>query len=269
MTKERLQQLTAHYNAYVQSFADANGALPAMMQLKVEHTHRVVEDARRIMAGEGWGLEDVELGEVAALLHDTARYSQFKTFKTFKDSDSFDHAGRAVKIIHEQGWLDELAKSERDAILTAVAVHNKREIPAAVHGKALQMAWLVRDADKLDILHLLEKAVNDGSLERNPEIAWGLQMKGIPDARLMEAVEAGHTVSYDWIHCFADFVLIQVGWLNGGLQYRSSVRLVQERRVLEFREDFLNRLTDNHPGVSRCCSAARAWLESSSKVLKF
>ena len=131
------------------------------------------------------------------------------------------------------------------------------------------MAWLVRDADKLDILHLLEKAVHDGSLERNPEIAWGLQMKGAPDARLMEAVEAGHTVSYDWIHCFADFVLIQVGWLNGGLQYRSSVRLVQERRALEFREEFLNRLTESHPGVERCCSAARKWLEgSSSKVLK-
>jgi len=262
ISEQFLNELTAVYTAYVRSFQDENGALPAMMQLKVEHTHRVVEDARRIMAGEGWGLEDVELGEVAALLHDTARYSQFKTFKTFKDSDSFDHAGRAVKIIHEQGWLAELAKSERDAILTAVAVHNKREIPAAIDGKALQIAWLVRDADKLDILHLLEQAVKDGSLERNPEIAWGLQMKGIPDVRLMEAVEAGQTVSYDWIHCFADFVLIQVGWLNGGLQYRSSVRLVQARRALEFREAFLNRLTENHPSVSRCCSAARAWLSA-------
>lgn len=254
--------LRVQYNAYVQSFQDDTGSLPAMMQLKVEHTHRVVEDARRIMAGEGWGFEDVELGEAAALLHDTARYSQFKAYKTFKDSDSFDHAARAVKIIHEQGWLDELSKSERDAILTAVAVHNKREIPAAVHGNSLQIAWLVRDADKLDILHLLEQAVNDGSLERNPEIAWGLQLKGAPDARVVEAVAAGRTVSYDWIHSFADFVLIQIGWLNGGLLYRSSVRLVQERRALEFREAFLKRLTDEQAGVERCCQAARTWLKS-------
>jgi hypothetical protein len=262
MTKERLEHLTVLYNAYVKSFQDETGTLPAMMQLKVEHTHRVVEDARRIMAGEGWGLEDVELGEVAALLHDTARYSQFKAYKTFKDSDSFDHAARAVKIIHEQGWLQELTEQEREAILIAVAVHNKREIPEAVQGRALKIACLVRDADKLDILQLLEKAVTDGSLERNPEIAWGLQMKGAPDARLVEAVEAGRTVSYDWIHCFADFVLIQVGWLNGGLQYRSSVRLVLERKVLEFREELLKRLTDDQAGVERCCRAARTWLKN-------
>jgi len=254
--------LRAQYNAYVQSFQDDTGSLPAMMKLKVEHTHRVVEDARRIMAGEGWGLEDVKLGEAAALLHDTARYSQFKAYKTFKDSDSFDHAARAVKIIHEQGWLEELSELEREAILIAVSVHNKRELPAAVKGRALKIACLVRDADKLDILHLLEQAVNDGSLERNPEIAWGLQMKGAPDERLVEAVAAGRTVSYDWIHCFADFVLIQVGWLNGGLQYRSSAKLVQERRALEFREKFLMGLTADHVGIERCCRAARTWLKS-------
>jgi HD domain len=255
-------ELTAQYNAYVQSFQDESGNLPAMMQLKVDHTHRVVEDARRIMAGEGWNFEDVELGEAAALLHDTARYSQFKAFKTFKDRDSFDHAARAVRIIHEQGWLQELTEAERRAILVAVAVHNKREIPAAVQGRDLKIACLVRDADKLDILHLLEQAVKDGSLERNPEIAWGLQMKGAPDTRLVEAVASGHTVSYDWIHCFADFVLIQVGWLNGGLSYGSSARLVQERRVLEFREEFLKRLTEDHAGIDRCCRAARTWLKN-------
>jgi hypothetical protein len=262
ISEQFLNELTAVYTAYVQSFQDEAGSLPAMMQLKVEHTHRVVEDARRIMSGEGWGLKDVELGLVAALLHDTARYSQFKAYKTFKDSDSFDHAARAVKIIREQGWLQELTEQEREAILIAVAVHNKREIPEAVHGMALQIAWLVRDADKLDILQLLEKAVTDGSLERNPEIAWGLQLKGAPDGRLVEAVAAGQTVSYDWIHCFADFVLIQVGWLNGGLQYRSSAKLVQERKALEFREKFLKGLTDDHAGVERCCHAARTWLKN-------
>jgi len=262
MRETFFEELTAQYNAYVQSFQDETGALPAMMQLKVAHTHRVVEDARRIMTGEGWGFEDVELGEAAALLHDTARYSQFKAYKTFKDADSFDHAARAVKIIHEQGWLQELTAHEREAILVAVAVHNKREIPEAVQGRALQISWLVRDADKLDILHLLEQAVNDGSLERNPEIAWGLQLKGAPDGRLVEAVAAGQTVSYDWIRSFADFVLIQVGWLNGGLQYPSSVRLVQERKALEFREKFLKGLTDDHAGVERCCHAARTWLKN-------
>lgn len=261
MNETFYDELTAKYNAYVRSFQDEQGVLPAMMALKLAHTHRVVEDARRVMAGEGWGLDDFQLGEAAALLHDTARYSQFRDFQTFKDSDSFDHAAQAVKIIHEQKWLEDLPEEAREAILIAVAVHNKRDVPEAVKGRALQLSWLVRDADKLDILHLLEQAVTDGSLERNPEIAWGLQMKGAPCPKMIEAVEQGRTVAYDWIHCFADFVLIQVGWLNGGLQYRTSVKLVQERKVLEFREELLKTLTDEHEGILRCCAAARRWLE--------
>lgn len=266
MTETFYEELTAKYNAYVDTFRDADGLLPIMMKLKLDHTHRVVEDARRVMAGEGWGLDDFQLGEATALLHDTARYSQLRDYQTFKDSDSFDHAAQAVKIIREQQWLKDLSKEDREALLIAVAVHNKRDIPEAVKGEARRLSWLVRDADKLDILHLLEKAVRDGSLERNPEIAWGLQMKGAPCPKMIEAVEQGRTVSYEWIHCFADFVLIQVGWMNGGLQYRTSVRLVLERKALDFRETFLKTLTEDHAGISRCCNAARTWLEKKGEI---
>jgi hypothetical protein len=266
MTETFYEELTKKYNAYVDSFKDADGVLAVMMKLKLDHTHRVVEDARRVMAGEGWGPDDFQLGEATALLHDTARYSQLRDFQTFRDSDSFDHAAQGVKIIHEQQWLMDLPAEDREAILIAVAVHNKRDIPEAVKGKALRLSWLVRDADKLDILHLLEKAVLDGSLERNPEIAWGLQMKGAPSPEMIEAVEQGRTVSYEWIHCFADFVLIQVGWMNGGFQYRTSVRLVLERKALEFRETFLKTLTEDHDGIVRCCAAARKWLLNKGEI---
>jgi hypothetical protein len=266
MTETFYEELMAQYNAYVDTFRDADGLLPIMMKLKLDHTHRVVEDARRVMTGEGWGPDDFQLGEATALLHDTARYSQLRDYQTFRDSDSFDHAAQAVKIIREQCWLDDLAAELREAILTAVAVHNKRDVPEAVKGKAQQLSWLVRDADKLDILHLLEQSVLDGTLERNPEIAWGLQMKGAPCPEMIEAVEQGRTVAYDWIHCIADFVLIQVGWLNGGLQYKTSVRLVLDRKALEFRETFLKTLTEDHTGIIRCCNVARAWLIKKGEI---
>ena len=266
MTDTFYDELTAQYTAYVDTFRDADGLLPIMMKLKLDHTHRVVEDARRVMEGEGWGADDFQLGEATALLHDTARYSQLRDYQTFRDSDSFDHAAQAVKIIREQRWLDDLAAEIREAILTAVAVHNKRDVPEAVKGQARNLSWLVRDADKLDILHLLEQAVLDGSLERNPEIAWGLQMKGSPCPTMIEAVEQGRTVSYDWIHCFADFVLIQVGWLNGGLQYRTSAKLVLERKALDFRETFLKTLTEDHTGIIRCCDVARKWLVKKGEI---
>ena len=117
MTESFYEELTAKYNAYVDTFRDKDGLLPVMMKLKLEHTQRVVEDARRVMAGEGWKSDDFQLGETTALLHDTARYSQLRDYQTFRDSDSFDHAAQAVKIIREQRWLDNLAPEIREAIL--------------------------------------------------------------------------------------------------------------------------------------------------------
>jgi hypothetical protein len=61
-------------------------------------------------------------------------------------------------------------------------------------------------------------------------------------------------------------VLIQVGWMNGGLQYRTSVRLVLDRKALDFRETFLKTLTEDHAGISRCCNAARKWLEKKGEI---
>jgi len=105
----------------------------------------------------------------------------------------------------------------------------------------------------------LEVAIADGSLERNPEIAWDLQVKGLPSATLVEAVRQGLPVSYEWVKSLSDFVLIQVGWLTGGLHYLSALRLASERHVLEYREAFLKTLSDD-PGVDVCCAAARTFL---------
>ena len=260
MTSDFIGKLTERYHAYVDTFRDASGALPVLMQLKLDHTCRVVEDARRVMAGERWEENACRMGEVCALLHDTARYSQFQAFGTFRDSESFDHAERAVEIIRQQGWLVTLPEDEQRYILTAIQLHNKREAPLSLAGLEADLVHLVRDADKLDIFRVLEEAVNDGSLARNPEIAWGLQMKGAPNPAVVEAVAKGQTVSYDWVRAFSDFVLIQVGWLNGGLHFNTSMRLAVDRDVLGFRETLLKTFTDDHSGILRCCEATRRFL---------
>lgn len=260
MTRDFLETLTRRYQAYVDSYRDASGALSSMMQLKLEHTLCVVEDARRVMAGEAWPEADCVMGEACALLHDSGRYSQLKEFGTFQDAKSVDHAKRGVQVIARQGWLDASTDEEWKTVLAAVAIHNKRRISPTVSPGLAAFAHLVRDADKLDIFRVMETAVRDGSLEANPEIAWGLQVKGAPSADVVAAVSVGHSVSYSSIRTLSDFVLIQVGWLIGGLHYPTSLRLAAERRVLEFRETFLKTLSDD-AGVDLCCGAARAYMD--------
>lgn len=263
MTQEFLEALTRRYQRYVDAFRGADGQLPEMLQLKLDHTLCVVEDARRIMAGEAWPEEMRRGGEACALLHDTGRYTQLRDFGTFQDSKSFDHALQAVKIVVAEGWLDELPTHERQWILRAVAVHNKKVVPCAMEAWPARWVHLVRDADKLDIFRVMETAVRDGSLERNPEIAWGLQVRGAPSPAVVESVRQGLPVSYGWIRTLSDFVLIQVGWMNGGLHFPTSYRLARERRALEFREAYLKTLSDD-AGVDLCCAAARERLAAAS-----
>jgi hypothetical protein len=259
MTRDFLETLTRRYHAYVDTFRAADGTLPQMLQLKLDHTLCVVENARLIMGGESWPEAARATGEVCALLHDAGRYSQLSEFGTFQDARSIDHAARGVAVIEERQWLAELQPEERKAVIAAVALHNKKEVPALLPAGTADLAYLVRDADKLDIFRVLETAITDGSLARNPEIAWDLQVKGAPSPDVVEAVSKGQPVSYTWIKTLSDFVLIQVGWLNGGLHFRTALLLARERRVLEFREAFLKTLSDD-PGVTVCCAAASAYL---------
>jgi len=259
MTRSFLETLTQRYAAYVDLFRNGAGALPQMMGLKLEHTHCVVADAKRIMAGEAWREDRCVMGEACALLHDTGRYSQLKEFGTFQDAKSIDHAQRAVEVIEAEGWLKELPEADRKTILMAVGLHNKREIPPSVDAEVAAYAHLVRDADKLDIFRVMESAVADGSLSANPEIAWDLRIKGAPSPDVVASVMAGHSVGYASVKTLSDFVLIQVGWLIGGLRYPTALRLAVERKVLAFREAFLKTLSDD-PGGAMCCDAARAYL---------
>lgn len=268
MTSKFPNKLLNIYLGYVNTFRDESGALPKLLQLKLDHTSRVMHDASVLMRLEGWEGTILHTGDVAALLHDTARYLQFHAFGTFRDSESFDHADCAVEIIQKQGWLETLPEEEQQNILTAVRLHNKREVPKSLTGTEADLAHIVRDADKLDILRILETVVKDGSLARNPEIAWGLPMEGAPNPEVVEAVSQGRSVSYDAIRVFADFVLIQVGWLNGGFHFKTAMRLAQERNALAFRENLLKTLADDHAGIMRCCDAARAYLEANAASAK-
>lgn len=256
MTRLQLDALITHYRAYVKTFVQADGTLEMMHQLKLDHTQLVVEAAQQIMQGETWTGERCLLGEAGAWLHDAGRYSQFAQYQTFRDSESVDHAVQGVKVIRENNWLSELAEVQQHQLLTVVAVHNKKSVPAGLDPETLLLAHLVRDADKLDIFRIFEEKINDGSFIRNPEIAWNVAIHGAPNPRVLDAICRGEPVEYAWIHSLSDFILIQIGWLNGGLYYHTTRRIARERKILELQERFLRELTDD-PGITRCCDAVR------------
>ena len=244
------QKLTEQYNAYVDTFRGADGKLPPMMELKRIHTAHVVANARLIAKGEGFDAETARACDAAALLHDTGRYEQLKRYNTFRDADSIDHAVFSHDIVKEKGWLD--GDPQREAILTAVLVHNRRDVPDGLDPLTEAAVHTVRDADKLDIFRVLEHQIATTDWRHNCEAFWNLPTTVRPNPAVVAAIRAGRPVDYQNIKSLADFVLIQVGWMRSGLHYATSRRLCVERWHLDFRRNFLHELTDD-PVVDELC----------------
>ena len=249
-----LVDLTAKYDAYVDTYRMApSRALPPMMELKRIHTAHVVDNAKLIAAGEGFDAETTRACDAAALLHDTGRYEQLKRYNTFRDSDSVDHAVFSHDIVVEKGWLD--GDPQREAILTAVLVHNRRDVPDNLDPLTEAAVHTVRDADKLDIFRVLEDQIATTDWRHNCEAFWNLPTMAPPSTAVLDAIRARRPVDYQNIKTLADFVLIQVGWMICGLRYATSRRLCAERGHLAFRRDFLHQLTDD-PAVDEICDLA-------------
>ena len=267
-----LGQLTSLYDAYVDTYREADGKLPVMMQLKRAHTGFVVRNAELIADGEGFTDEEREVSLAAALLHDTGRYEQLKRYNTFRDSDSIDHAVFSHDIVEEKGWLDEVlgkAKGEgqgeqwKDSILKAVLYHNRRDLPEEIadpqFASNLRLTSIashtVRDADKLDIFRVLEDQIEHTDWKGDSRAFWNLSVSALPNPVVVECIEKGLAVDYQNIKSLSDFVFIQVGWMISGLHFTTSRHLCRERKHLAYRRNFLHQLT-NSPAIDRVCDIA-------------
>ena len=253
MKVESFGILEARFNAYVDTFR-IDGELPPMMELKRIHTGKVLENARAIVAGEGFDPRTAALCEAAALLHDTGRFEQLRKYGTFRDADSVDHAVFSRDTVEAQGWIK--GWDGEKTILDAVRFHNAREIPSELEETGRKVCEVVRDADKLDIFRVLEDEISATDLKGGSRAFWNLPLDARPNPAVTAAIREGRPVKYRDIVSFADFVLVQVGWIRGELVFETSRRLCAERGHMEFRRKLLNKVLDGDPVVDELCRTA-------------
>ena len=141
---------------YMKSYYNEDEEIQRAMLLKEAHTGRVKNIIGELAAHLGLSEEDVLLAELMGLLHDVGRFRQFTVYRTFKDHLSEDHATAGLKLMDEHRLLDGLMPWEQSLVRFAVERHNKKAIGPAPDACHLGYAKMLRDADKLDIYHVLE-----------------------------------------------------------------------------------------------------------------
>ena len=237
-----------------------------MVVLKIEHTRRVAANARQIMEGEGFPERLRGPGMAAAWWHDVGRFPQFTKYHTFSDRVSVNHALMSCAEVLRLGWLDGCEPWERNAVLRAIECHNLRDLPSGLSADELPLAQVVRDADKLDILTVLDRAIATDYLPSHPEVYWGLPFRAPPSAKVVAAIERGESVDYADITSFADFVFIQLAWCNGGFAFGESRRLALARGEVRIRREYLKTLVVGEEAViDRCCDIAETALREGGR----
>ena len=146
--KDAIEEFTKYTNNYLE--------YGEMIQLKINHTLRVVDLCERISKSLNLNDEEIYISKIIGLLHDIGRFEQWRQYNTFRDQSSVDHADFGVEILKKDDLIRNfiIDDSYDDIILKSIKYHNKLEIPNDLDPKTELFLKIIRDADKIDILKL-------------------------------------------------------------------------------------------------------------------
>lgn len=194
------------------------------LALKRLHTMHVYANACRIAAQENLAPDLARICKLAALYHDLARFDQYLEFATFKDACSRNHGLWAVKLLKQTRRLEDEPISARHAILTAVGMHNRRELPKTLTGNSRLAAKVVRDADKLDILRVMDEHLS-APKPYNPTVVLSLpDDDNLCSSKVIVAALNRKSASYSDLRSVNDFRLLLGTWLFD-MNFPSSARM--------------------------------------------
>ena len=235
-----IQALQEWFLRYADSFASPESDVAYNLFLKKEHSLRVLEEARGIAGSLRLPAEELLTAEIIALLHDIGRFEQYTRFKTFVDRKSIDHAKLGIDVIRRTGVLTELPEDELSLVLTAIENHNRPAIDPHVSDRAAVFCRIIRDADKLDIMHLLISHYREAGQKAGSAAEFGLPAGDKITPEAVADLMAGRIVLFSHVNNANDFKLLQMAWVFD-LNFPYSLKKIQERNFLG---DLKNALPD-------------------------
>ena len=225
---------TAPFLAYAHGFFTGEPGKDSLLALKVEHTLRVLEEARAIAAFEPAFSAALPRRALllAALYHDLGRFEQLRRYRTFADACSCNHGLLGAGILRRVNFLAGEPDEVRRPVMAAVALHNRRTLPEGLSGLNRLVTLGVRDADKTDILRIMAGQLAAGAIA-DPAVL--MHLADDPEswsASLLSALEEGRTGSFQDMRSYNDFRLLLCTWLYD-LTFAVSVRRLREAGHLE------------------------------------
>ncbi len=233
-----LHDLRGWFSRYVQSFYSADPVVQKTMVLKEKHSLRVCKEIVEI--GNRLELSDnnLRLAETMALFHDIGRFEQFARYHTFVDRKSENPGALSVKVLEQEKTLTALDEGTRELILKAISYHNRLNVPEDESPVCLYFSKLLRDADKLDIFHLVSIYYYVNQEERSAAVELDLPDTPEMSEEILANLKEGKRISMHQLKTLNDFKLLQMAWIYD-INFPPTFQMIYERGYLKKIKDTL------------------------------
>lgn len=221
-----------NFQKYFDSFSGLSDEQNNNFQIKYEHSLRVAKLCTDIAQSLRLSEEEQEVAFLAGIFHDIGRFRQLIEFNTFNDAQSVDHAEYSIQEINGNDLLSGCPEVEKNKILLAIQYHNKRELPKESVEKELLYARILRDADKLDILHVITDYYTNPRAIPNHTLTWEMPKGALVSTEVSKQVLLGKLVSKLDVASQIDIKIMQLSWVYD-INFKPSFDIMMKQRFME------------------------------------
>ena len=217
---------TKWFDSYAEGFYNGEKYHDGNIALKYHHSLRVCSEIQWLSRSMGLDPADSFTAELIGLLHDIGRFPQFARYRTFNDSRSEDHGRLGLKVLRGERVLSSLGQAEISLVEKAVELHCVKELPSGLSGKELFFARLIRDADKLDIFHIVTEN-SDGFV-----MELGLSTEDCCSEQILDGILEDRQVDYSSMKTWNDIRLLHLSWVYD-MNFPASLQKIRQKRYIE------------------------------------
>lgn len=232
MEKEEYNNIETWFTNYVAGFQSEVEEIRTNIDLKKNHSYRVVELITEL--SEEWDLNDTDvvLAKTAALLHDIGRFEQLAVHETFSDTEQINHIQIGISTIEENNLLSELSEEESKIVIESILYHNDTQLPKSISSDNLPFIKLVRDADKIDILHIVADYYSNSKAGSNKRLEMELADKHNVSKKVFQSIINEQVVNFKDVLTLNDLKLQQMS-LIFDLNSKKAFKIVSEKTYLK------------------------------------
>jgi hypothetical protein len=233
MTKEELGFLEIWFEDYLDRFRGRDGILHPMLELKRCHSARVAENAMVIAAALKLPKAEKRLAEGSGLVHDVGRFTQFARHGSFRDADTVDHGAEGRRVLEREDLSFLRDPGDRERLFSAVEYHNRNrmDIPHAFSSEQDGLLRLIRDADKLDIMEFVLRAVASDGFPELPMMLPHVQLSRDPSPEVLKEAQNTRSVSSGNLSTLGDILVMIATWFYD-LNCPPTLQIAVQRDIL-------------------------------------